>query len=102
MDWHSSPLQTDVIEPSPGPPIIEFEAPEEPSTTTPKQLFKGRKNAALKTPKRKRTLSAVIRDIPDPKNVLFEPLPASRFDAALNLPVNCDTDDPYALFCYST
>jgi len=52
-----------------------------------------------KRKKKKRTISQVMADIPDPQTVIFDPLCIpSKHPPILNLPSSIDADDPYALF----
>ena len=52
-----------------------------------------------KTRKKKRSIEEVMADIPDPKTVVFEPMPIpTRHPPILHLPSSLDPDNPYALF----
>ena len=48
---------------------------------------------------KKRSLAEVVKDIPDPKTVVFDPLCIpQRHDPILHLPLDLNTNDPFSLF----
>ena len=55
--------------------------------------------SSSKEKRKKRRLSQVMADIPDPKTVIFNPLRIPlKHPAILHLPPSIDPNDPYALF----